>query len=154
MTLGQFLLLVIGVIILFYVLKVGLALIIIGVAILVIYYIVRGSATAINNWNSNSYEAYDHTHPVVQYANPNLIPNIDRTFAQDYHMGYGNYWYIPIQEYMDNKPTIPSASCIVPNSISEYCVRQHMLQSGCDTPTAISKCSTSNKTGAFCIAGL
>jgi len=73
-----------------------------------------------------------------------------------YNPGYGDYWYIPKHEYLkswmgvpDLPPPIPT-NCVVPASISEYCVNQHIQENGnldlaigaCTVPPSISESCT------------
>ena len=83
------------------------------------------------------------TNIIPEYENPN-ISNIDQfQFCQDGHMGYGNYYYIPIQEYIENGQKINNQiprTCQIPSTISEYCVNKKVLETG-NLQKAIDCCS-------------
>lgn len=73
-----------------------------------------------------------------------------------YNAGYGDYAYIPKHEYLKNWMGVPDQigpigpirpTCVVPPSISEYCVNQHIQENGnlnsairsCTIPSSISE---------------
>jgi len=76
-----------------------------------------------------------------------------------YNPGYSDYWYIPKHEYLkswmgvpETVPVVPPipTNCVVPASISEYCVNQHIQENGnldlaigaCTVPPSISESCT------------
>jgi hypothetical protein len=154
MTFGELLFWIIVAIIAYFLLKVGLAILIIAIILVVIYYIINSFATHSSQpFNNINYEEF--------YIYPNLPCDPDQ-FGYDMEqkeaigrmpMGYDNYWYIPIHDYFDEKQNGPAvcvpSTCDIPQSISEFCVNKHMQHFG-DLDMAISKCTIPPKTSASC----
>jgi hypothetical protein len=160
MTFGELLFWIIVAIIAFFLLKVGIVILIIVIILIVLYYIFGGN-TSPNNppVYTPYYEGYRSTFPVI-YANPHLqnpetvqyvtfqLPEQQELNEQT---GHGDYWYMPVQDYYDEKQNayIPPESCLVPNSTSEYCVNKQLQQTG-NMDVAISRCQVPAKTSASC----
>lgn len=97
-----------------------------------------------------------------QYYPPYISPG---TGNIRYNPGYRDYWYIPAHYYMDNwmngisrevalsNMSLPnteiSGNCIVPPSISEYCVSER-LNNNEDFDSAMEKCITPYSVSESC----
>ena len=99
--------------------------------------------------------AYPGTFAYKPGYGPYYDPNIEIGYGNiRYNPGYRDYWYIPVHNYMDKwmngiprevalsmtplKDNI-SGNCVVPPSISEYCVNER-LNDGEYFDDAISRC--------------
>ncbi|XWV25734.1 ferrichrome outer membrane transporter [Tupanvirus soda lake] len=161
MTFGELLFWIIVAIIAYFIFKVGLAILIIVIVIIVLYYIFN----SFNNTNNAAqaydtyYEGYESAFPVSYsnpyFGNPQTIQYAIIQLPEQQELGndtrHGDYWYMPVQDYYDEKQNsyIVPKSCEVPQSISEYCVNKQMQQTG-NMDLAISRCNVPTKTSVNC----
>ena len=89
---------------------------------------------------SNPAESTKWTLPLPQSKAQEQYPRISRMTSS----GHDNYWYIPIQEYYDEKQNNIIPKYNLPESTSEYCVNKHIQESD-DLGFAISKCTVPAK---------
>lgn len=128
MTILELLVWILIAIIAFYVLKLSLAILIIIIAIIVVYYVIRF-------FMNPSIENYKSTMP-VEYSKPNfgVLDSSRPKCLDDFTTSHPNYLYIPMHQYYENTPL---------NSISEYCVQQHLNQYT-NLESAIQNCQLNN----------
>lgn len=147
MSFGQIFFIILMALIIFFLFKVGIAILIVALIIGAIYYI---------------YNAFTRPRPVIYEYYKQLdtyTPRHNINSPADYYPQQFNsteypseYWYIPAQEYFDitvnNYPSQPTA-CHLPSKISEYCVDKHIKETG-DLNLAISKCTHHPTISANC----
>lgn len=131
--------------------------VIIGIIIYIIYI---NQKKTIENFNP--YLDYPRAYPSTFALNRDYLPydksfymfpdgviNLNYPINARYSPGYRDYAYIPKHEYLKNWTglnTIPT-NCMVPTSISEYCVNEHMNENGnldlairaCVVPASVSE---------------
>lgn len=108
----------------------------------------------------NSTYMYPNLHLTIPNTNSIQVGN-QGNYPRNlrYNAGYGDYAYIPKHEYLKNWMGVPDQispispigpirpTCVVPPSISEYCVNQHIQENGnlnsairsCTIPSSISE---------------
>jgi hypothetical protein len=152
MTFGELLFWIIIAIVAYFLLKVGVVILIIVIIFVVIYYIVNKTITYSSQQN-HDYEEFQffpviHYYPDLQFDTSQEFGNINDPDPTRYH---DNYWYMPIHNYYNEKQNgyIAPKTCVIPQSISEYCVNKHIQQFG-DLNMAISKCTIPSKTSTNC----
>lgn len=156
MSLTNLLFWIIVAIIAYFLLKVSLVILIIVIVVIVIWYLMRRITN--NNKTGNLYEGYYEEIPQY-YSNIYLLqPNkneIEYNFDQridSYNPSEQNSnWYIPVQSYYNEKQNyhIKPQKCIIPGSISEYCVNKYFQETG-NMNLSIAKCSIPIKSSAKC----
>jgi hypothetical protein len=72
-----------------------------------------------------------------------------------YNPGYRDYWYISAHDHMDNwmngipREVALNTNCVVPSSISEYCVNKHLNQ-GDNFNNSVNSCVVPSKISGSC----
>lgn len=153
MTFGELLLLVFLACIAYLFLKISISVLILAMILIVLYYLSTLPYKLFYN-TPHTVEGYYSESPMYsEYMNLNRKPFLD----EDYHMGYGNYWYIPVQNYLDDSinldndvNTVPGF-CQVPTSTSEYCVNQRIIETNGNLNEAIALCTVPPKVGPQCV---
>lgn len=117
----------------FFLLKIGIVILIIAIIIAALYYLFNGTTTA-------------------TYTNEgfNLAPNAPIQYPQ-YNVE-AQPWYVPVQEYLDkqvNGYPLNATTCEVPQSVSEYCVHKRMQETG-DLNSSIARCTVPGSMSATC----
>ena len=133
MTFTQLLFLIIIAIIAYFLLNIGLTILIIAIVLIVIYYLVN---LFISKRNNNSYNSVMHRQEL--FSPTNLPLTLPLSLPNDY--------YIPINEYYREQASL-SSNYHVPGSISEYCVNKQLGQHG-DLSVAINQCQLPTKISA------
>lgn len=163
MTFGQLLFWILVAIIAYFLLEVGLAILIVAIVAIVVYYLINSfvTSTSTPTYAPTYAPTYTPYYVTEGYSKMNLYPDMD---PLTYNMlkesmpinfgsgsGHSDYWYIPVQNYYDEKMNtqLLSNNCTVPQSTSEYCVDKHMKETG-DLNLSISKCTVPGKTSANC----
>ena len=142
MTFSELVFWIIVAIIAFFLFKVGLVILIIVIVLIVLYYIFNRTVSPTPPVVYSPY--YEGYNQVLTYTDPYSQYLEQQTFEQN------NDWYIPVQDYYDEKQNgyILRESFNVSPSTSEYCVNKQLQQTG-NLELAISKCQVPAKSSGL-----
>jgi hypothetical protein len=157
MTLTAVIFWIIVAILAYFLIQISLTILIIVIVAIVIWYLVNWFISRGTPNNQHAREGYESQFP-VHYTNAYLIQPTETTYdivPQQEDLGnatgHENYWYIPIQDYYDEKQNnkISPTSCVVPGSTSEYCVNKQLQETG-DIDLSIARCSVPSRCSVSC----
>lgn len=128
-------------VVIYLVLKISVWVIFIIVIVLIVYYLVNLPSQL---GNSNNIEGYQN---VLQYPNSHSPAYLENKPPINVHKqlgantGHSDYWYIPVEKHLDEITNgIAHDSPLKFNNVSEYCVHNHMKETG-DLFDSIRECN-------------
>lgn len=142
MTINDIIYIILVGVIIFFLLKVGLAILIVAIVICAIYYLFSAVSTPVY-----TYEQFKPTYEPGRFVA--MMPTVPNTEPSGY---VNDSWYGPVQQYYNisvNDNPNNDSYCIVPGSTSEYCVHKQVQETG-NLGLAMSRCRLPQSTSGGC----
>lgn len=159
MTIGQLIFYLLLIIVILYFLDVGAGIIILLIFLAALYIIYKWAFQGVPpSQTVNSAIGRETFCNVNQQQLANLSRYDNEYIPQQHYVNKYDNWYVPVQQYYDTQINgtlnVPDAKeipsqCIVPASVSEYCVDRHIRENG-DLNNAINNCVVPSHVSETC----